>query len=104
MSANLGTNINEIFYSLISSIYQSMKNSKNKKIEYNEENNTNYRSNKSKILKIEEEPNINKNLKKRKFLEYERHNINKSNEFKKEIFQEFQGKKWFGKNLKYINF
>ena len=104
VSANLGTNINEIFYSLTSSIYQALKNSKNEKIEYNEENNKNYRSNKSKKLKIEEEQNINKNLKKRKFLGNERHNINKSDEFKKEIFQEFQGKKWFRKNLKYINF
>ena len=103
MSANLGTNINEIFYSLTSSIYQTILNSKNNKNIHDEENNINNRSNRIKKLKIEEEPNINKNLKK-KLLENEKNNINKSDEFEKDILENFQGKKWFGKNLKFIKF
>lgn len=58
VSALLGTNVNEIFSSLTSSIYQQHKESHKKgKLEFSEENmNTNYGSNRSKKLKIESSP------------------------------------------------
>ena len=60
VSALVGTNVNEIFNSLTSSIYQAHKKHKSEKMEFNEEsNNTNYGSNRSKKLKIgEEAPNV----------------------------------------------
>ena len=59
VSAKVGTNVNEIFNSLTSSIYQARKKHKSEKMEFNEDsNNTNYGSNRSKKLKIgEETPN-----------------------------------------------